>query len=92
MVVAELVQLNITSLVFIFLLSGHAVAGARWKSFCERYLVADDPYQYERLTVDQLADVYLAQFNSGINTKTVPAAAQSSLVSPKSMSKDGERD
>lgn len=34
-------------------------ANAGWFSnFCERHLVAADPYQYEHLTVDQLVSVY----------------------------------
>lgn len=27
------------------------------KEFCERHLIAEDPYQYEHLTIDQLVDV-----------------------------------
>lgn len=29
-------------------------------SWCERHLISDDPYQYEKLTIDQLAKEYAA--------------------------------
>lgn len=41
---------------FVLLLStGHA---GWWQNFCARHLVADDPYQYETLTPDELVDTY----------------------------------
>lgn len=56
-------------LIFFFFYS--AFAGPRWISFCERYLIADDPYQFENLTVDQLVDAYFSARNSGLKTKPV---------------------
>lgn len=51
--------------VFYFLLLFNLVPMANaqdsfWKRFCERHLVADDPYQFESLSVDELVWVYFS--------------------------------
>lgn len=42
-------------LIFATILSAHA---GWWSNWCARHLVADDPYQYENFTVDQLIETY----------------------------------
>jgi hypothetical protein len=37
--------------------------GQRWAKFCERHLIADDPYQYEQLSVDQLVNLRIKYYN-----------------------------
>lgn len=47
-------------LYFIFALNT-ASAGplkAWWTNFCERHLIAEDPYQFESLSVDELVTAY----------------------------------
>lgn len=47
-----------------------AVAGW-WKDFCERHLIAEDPYQYLDLSVDQLVDTYHRLKNQGIESRAI---------------------
>jgi hypothetical protein len=36
-----------------------------WQGFCERHLIADDPYQFEGLSNDRLISLYFELKNSG---------------------------
>jgi hypothetical protein len=48
-------------ILFLALNSAHAGRFTDWwAGFCERHLVAEDPYQYEALTNDQIVDLYHA--------------------------------
>lgn len=35
------------------------VVKTHWPTICERHLIADDPYQFEHLTTDQLIDTFI---------------------------------
>lgn len=39
-----------------------------WKDFCERHLIAENPYQYMDLSVDQLVDAYHRHKNQGLKS------------------------
>ncbi len=51
-----------------------------WTGFCERHLLADDPYQFEQLTVDQLVDWYHLSKRSGLSTQVLVSEMRRRLV------------
>lgn len=53
---------------FITMAPAHSSA---WSNFCEKHLVAEDPYQYENLSVEQLVTVYLRHMASKIKSKAL---------------------
>lgn len=58
--------------VCIFLLLVGVTVSAGWFSnWCERHLIAEDPYQYEHLTVDQLVSVYHRHKNEKFHSKAL---------------------
>ena len=42
-----------------------------WSDFCEHHLIADDPWQYRDLNVDQLVNTYHRYRRDGVNTRVL---------------------
>lgn len=61
-----------------------------WGNFCEEYLVAEDPYQYEALTVDQLVGVYWRFKNEGHKSKALVQEMKIRLLNPDLSYEDRE--
>jgi hypothetical protein len=67
------------------LIAGLSTAQAGWfQDFCERHLVAEDPYQYEELTVEQLVSVYLRHRRERWTSKALRLEVERRLRGPLS--------
>ncbi len=79
---------------YLFLLLGlippASASQSRWKNFCERYIVADDPYQYIDLNVDQLVTVYFAFKNTDHYSRSLHSEIKRRLADEKLSRDDRE--
>lgn len=55
-----------------------------WADFCERNLVAEDPWQYAHLTVDQLADTCIRHRLYNFHSKALRREVAHRLSGPLS--------
>ncbi len=44
-------------------------SGGWFRNFCERHLIADDPYEYEDDSIEQLVSAYFYFYNQGYRSK-----------------------
>lgn len=61
-----------------------------WRDFCEKYLIADDPYQYEDYTVDQLVGAHFYFWNQNYQSKALRKEIQKRLASQTLTAEDRE--